>query len=95
MRRWGGSRGRIHKHLVEAEKSTFQGELSFQRSWCTAGITVTTIFVLIKKKFLLIHMRKTLIILMTLHLRFIFKRFAHRFGSLALTLSDQPSFQNV
>jgi hypothetical protein len=26
------SRDRILKHLVEAEKSTFQGELSFQRS---------------------------------------------------------------
>ncbi len=27
-----GLRARILKHLLEAEKSTFQGELSFQRS---------------------------------------------------------------
>jgi hypothetical protein len=38
------SRARILKHLVEAEKLTFQGELSFQRSECTAGLTVATIF---------------------------------------------------
>ncbi len=38
-------RARILKHLMEAEKSTFQGELSFQRSWCTSGLTVATIFV--------------------------------------------------
>ncbi len=30
------NRAQILKHLVEAEKSTFQGELSFQRSECTA-----------------------------------------------------------
>ncbi len=34
---------RILKHLLEAEKSTFRGELSFQRSECTAGLTVSTI----------------------------------------------------
>ncbi len=39
------SRARILKHLVEAEKSTFQGELSFQRSECTAGLTVPSFFV--------------------------------------------------
>ncbi len=38
------SRARILKHLLEAEKSTFRGELSFQRSECTAGLTVATIF---------------------------------------------------
>jgi hypothetical protein len=36
------SRARIRKHSVEAEKSTFRGELSFQRSECTAGLTVAT-----------------------------------------------------
>jgi hypothetical protein len=35
---------RILKHSMEAEKSTFQGELSFQRSECTAGLTVATSF---------------------------------------------------
>jgi hypothetical protein len=35
---------RILKHLVEAEKLTFRRELSFQRSGCTAGLTVATIF---------------------------------------------------
>jgi hypothetical protein len=39
------ARARILKHLLEAEKSTFQGEPSFQRSECTAGLTVATIFV--------------------------------------------------
>ncbi len=34
----------ILKHLVEAEKPTFQRKLSFQKSKCTAGLTVATIF---------------------------------------------------
>ncbi len=34
----------ILKHLVEAEKLTFPGELSFQRSESTAGLTVAAIF---------------------------------------------------
>jgi hypothetical protein len=34
----------ILKHLVEAEKPTFQGKLPFQRSECTAGLKVATIF---------------------------------------------------
>ncbi len=38
----GGAR--ILKLAIEAEKSTFQGELSFQRSECTKGLTVATIF---------------------------------------------------
>ncbi len=38
------TRARIFKHSVEAEKSTFRGELSFQRSECTAGLTVATTF---------------------------------------------------
>ncbi len=39
------NRARILKHLLEAKKSTFRGGLSFQRSECTAGLTVATIFV--------------------------------------------------
>ncbi len=35
---------RILEHLVEAKKSTFRGEPSFQRSECTAGLTVVTSF---------------------------------------------------
>jgi hypothetical protein len=37
------AKAQILKHLVETEKSTFQGELSFQRSESTAGLTVATI----------------------------------------------------
>jgi hypothetical protein len=37
-------RARILKNLVEAEKPTFRGKLSFQRSECTAGLTVATSF---------------------------------------------------
>jgi hypothetical protein len=38
------NRARILKHLVEAEESTFRGELSFKRSAYPAGLTVATIF---------------------------------------------------
>ncbi len=38
------SKARILKHSMEAEKSTFQGELSFQTSESTAGLTVYTTF---------------------------------------------------
>jgi hypothetical protein len=38
------TRAQILKHPMEAEKSTFQGELSFQRSECTAVLTVATTF---------------------------------------------------
>ncbi len=45
---WSNRTGaRIRKHLVEAEKSTFQGELFFQRSECTAGLTVASLFGLV------------------------------------------------
>jgi hypothetical protein len=37
-------RARIFKHLMDAEKSTFRRELSFQRSKSKAGLTVATIF---------------------------------------------------
>ncbi len=40
MRIWA----RILKHSMRAVKSTFRGELSFQRSECTAGLTVATSF---------------------------------------------------
>jgi hypothetical protein len=36
---------------MEAEKSTFQGELSFQRSECTAGLTLATTFCVAYKNY--------------------------------------------
>ncbi len=44
-------RAQILTHLLEAEKSTFRGEPSFQRSECTAGLTATTILLLYFKDF--------------------------------------------
>ncbi len=38
-------RARILKHLLEAEKSTFREELSFQRSESTTGLLQGTVFV--------------------------------------------------
>ncbi len=38
-------RARILKHLLEAEKSTFREELSFQRSESTKGLFQATVFV--------------------------------------------------
>ncbi len=38
------SRARILKHLLEAEKSTFQEELSFQRSKNTTGLKQEHVF---------------------------------------------------
>ncbi len=46
-------RARILKHATEAEKLTFQGELSFQRSECTEGLTVATIFYVSSKETIL------------------------------------------
>ncbi len=57
---WPLVRARILKHSMEAEKSTFQAELSFQRSECTAGLTVATSFVLLIKTILSKQFRKTL-----------------------------------
>ncbi len=37
-------RARILKHLLEAEKSTFREELSFQRSESTIGLLQATVF---------------------------------------------------
>jgi hypothetical protein len=36
---------------MEAEKSAFQEELSFQRSECTAGLTVATTFFVASKDY--------------------------------------------
>ncbi len=52
------NRARILKHLVGAEKSTFQGELSFQRSECTAGLTMASFFVLVVQTILSKQFRK-------------------------------------
>jgi hypothetical protein len=41
----GVASSRILKHLVEAEKSTFQEELPFQRSESTTGVQQGTLFV--------------------------------------------------
>ncbi len=51
---------RILKHSMEAEKSAFQGELSLQRSGCTAGLTVATTFLLLLRTILCIQLSKTL-----------------------------------
>ncbi len=40
---------RILKHLLEAEKSTFRKELSFQRSESTIGLLQATVFVYERK----------------------------------------------
>jgi hypothetical protein len=42
-------RARILKHLLEAEKSTFQEELSFQRSKNITGLKQEHVFVLFEK----------------------------------------------
>ncbi len=44
--------------LMEAEKSTFGGELSFQWSECRAGFTVATIFMLCFKDFFVLTVWK-------------------------------------
>ncbi len=45
---------------MEAEKSTFHGELSFQSSECTAGLTVATvIFMLVVNTILCLQLIKT------------------------------------
>jgi hypothetical protein len=44
VKRSDASWARILKHLMEAEKPTFHGKLFFQRSECTAGLTVATIY---------------------------------------------------
>jgi hypothetical protein len=41
-----GLRARILIHLLEAEKTTFRKEPSFESSECTAVLTVATFFVL-------------------------------------------------
>jgi hypothetical protein len=44
---------RILKHLLEAEKSTFREELSFQRSENTIGLLQATVFVYDRKDYFL------------------------------------------
>jgi hypothetical protein len=39
------TRARILKHLLEAEKSTFRKELSFQRSESTTGFVQALVFI--------------------------------------------------
>jgi hypothetical protein len=81
---------------MEDEKSTFRGELSFQRSECTAGFTVATIFLLCFKDLLLLTVWKNKKIgKMTPHFHFTLKIFADLFDSLELTLTAQPSFENL
>jgi hypothetical protein len=70
---------RILKHWMEAEKSTFRGELSFHRSECTVRFTVATIFVVCfkdlflltvwKKKTNLVKWRHICILLLWKHLQ--------------------------
>jgi hypothetical protein len=55
-----GILARILKHSVEAEKSTFQGELSFQRWECTAGLTLSATFCAASKDYLVETVKKTL-----------------------------------
>ncbi len=90
-------RARILKHLLEAEKSTFQGVLSFQRSECTAGLTMDTILcVLDFKDFSVLTVQKNKILdKITLHLHFTLKISEDLFGSLEIKLSAQPSFENL
>ncbi len=54
---------RILEHLVEAEKSTFRGELSFQRSKWTQGPQKLKFFVLIVKNILCSQLRPNICIL--------------------------------
>ncbi len=94
--RYGVARARILKHLMEAEKSTFWGELSFQRSECTARFTLATIFMLCFKDFFVLTVWKNKKFgKMTPHLRFKLKISVGIFDSLELTLSAQPSFENL
>ncbi len=89
-------RARILKHSMEAEKSTFHGELSFQRSECTAGFTVAKIFVLCFKHFFVLTVWKNKKFgKMTPHLHFTLNISAYLFDSLEFALSAQPSFKNL
>jgi hypothetical protein len=78
-----------------AEKSTFRGELSFQRSECTAGLTLATTFCAAYKDFCENSSENIKITSNDLHLHFVLKISTGLFGNLALTLSAQLSFQNV
>ncbi len=87
---------RILKNLLEAEKSTFRGELSFQRSECTAGFTVATIFMLCFKDFFVLTVWKNKKFgRMAPHLHFTLKISVGLFDSLELTLSAHLSLKNL
>jgi hypothetical protein len=51
-------RARILKHLLEAEKSTFQEELPFQRSESTTGVQQGKLFVVVMEKILVCKLNK-------------------------------------
>ncbi len=78
---------------------TFRGELSFQRSECTAGLTVATIFYVLYFKdfsiFCVNSLKNKKLDKMTLNLHFTLKISADLFGSLEIKLSAQLSFENL
>ncbi len=93
---WNVFRARILKHLLEAEKSTFRDELSFQRLECTAGYTVATIlYALYFKDFYVLTIYKNKKLGRMIHFHFKFKLSADVFGSLDIKLSAQLSFENL
>jgi hypothetical protein len=52
------TRARILKHLLEAEKSTFQEELPFQRSESTTGVQQGKLFVVVMEKIFVCKLNK-------------------------------------
>jgi hypothetical protein len=78
---------------VEAEKSTFRGEPSLQRSWCTAGLT-TIFFVVYDDCSVETVWKNIKLYKITVLLNFRLKISADLFGSLELTLSAPLSFEN-
>ncbi len=53
------TRARILKHLLEAEKSTFRNELSFQRSESTTGFVKASVFVKLYKRLFYINFNRS------------------------------------
>ncbi len=86
-------RARILKHSMEAEKSAFQGELSFLRSECTAGLTVATTFFVASKDYLCKQSIITLKLAKMIYIFILYLKYLETFlGNLALTLSALLSF---
>ncbi len=80
---------------MKAEKSTFRGELSFQRSECTAGLTVATIFVFWFKYYFMETVWKNIKLdKMTPHFNFKLKISADLFGSLIQPNCHLKIFKN-